>query len=483
MDSNSRFDVTDSDNDMPAAPQPGQSFEPTETPPPSMTSDTPSSGVDADVETSPETTFDQPAAPEPPANAEVESHMVESDPSPLDKDEFGSIDAAMAERESATSDFGASSDTTSPETPDVSNAADVADSGDTIPVTVGSSQDSMSGPEMPETPEVGGMDTADEPLNTSDAMSAAVPAAAAMPSESFPSAAPASSPEASPVNVTVEQAAAPAAKPQSTPDWFAGAPAATNQPTMPMQPTMQPDQMMPPQGMPPVIPHQGKKSSKKALLIAIILVLLAAGGAAAYFLVGPGKSDSSNTAQTTEQPSEAEAPAEDTPAETVTPEAITATYLSEFDAVCEGKTISNAASFTTNQTAVITTFANNPRNVERWSSEIVGSGKSYYLDDVDQFAKVSVVGCAKADESTITDGQKCEYTSSSAGKVTVDYKALKYELTLYEAKTGKKIGESTMIDAPADTCPTVLLYDAETKTAYASPDEDALEAALDAFVK
>ena len=470
---------------MPAVPQPGQSFEPTETPPPSNAGDTPSPSVDADVETSPETAFDQPAAPESPASTEVEPSMVASDPSPLDKDEFGSIDAAMAARESATSDLGASSgtnsDATASEVSDISSAADTADDGDAIPVTIASSQNDMSGPGVPETPEVGGMDQADQPF---DAMDAAVPAAAAMPSESFPTAAPVSSPEAAPVNVTVQQTAAPAAKPQSTPDWFAGPPAAASQPSAPLQPTMQPDQMMPPQGMPPVIPHQGKKSPKKALLVVIILVLLAAGGAAAYFLVGPGKKDTANVAQTNEQTSGTETPAEETPAETETqPEAITAEYLSEFEAVCEGKAISNAAAFTTNQAAVITAFANNPRNAERWSSEIVGGGKSYYLDDIDQFAKVSVVGCVKADESTIVAGQKCEYTSSSAGKVTVDYKALKYELTLYEAKTGKKIGESTTIDAPADTCPTVLLYDAETKTAYASPDDDALEAALDAFVK
>jgi hypothetical protein len=156
--------------------------------------------VDADVETSPETAFDQPAAPESPASTEVEPSVVASDPSPLDKDEFGSIDAAMAAREPATSDLGASSDTssdaTASEVPLTFQVLRIRQMmGISIPVTVASSQNDMSGPEVPETPEVGGMDQADQPF---DAMDAAVPAAAAMPSESFPAAAPLSSPEAAP---------------------------------------------------------------------------------------------------------------------------------------------------------------------------------------------------------------------------------------------------------------------------------------------
>jgi hypothetical protein len=235
-------------------------------------------------------------------------------------------------------------------------------------------------------------------------------------------------------------------------------------------------------GLPPVVVHTGRKS-RKLLIVIVLVLLLAGGGAAAYFLMN--KDDSTRQTNNTTSDSESENTENSEQSnqdETPSVAAITATSTSEFDAVCDGGAISNAAAYTDSKSAVIYTFHNKPTSPDSWSSIFVGYGKSYYLEDLDNYADINTVACLKYDAGDAGEGKACEYTSSGQ-TVTVTYKPLTYTMTLREAKTGKQIGDTQKIDGPATECPSSVLYDQATKTAYAEPDEDALEAAFDTFVR
>lgn len=290
-----------------------------------------------------------------------------------------------------------------------------------------------------------------------------------------------------PVTVTVEQQPAqPAQAPSAVPSFLSQSkpaePAAPAMPPQPMAPAPAVAQDAP--GLPPVIVQAGKKSKLWVLIVIILVVVLAGGGAAAYFLVVKKKDKSTDTQKTDTSQTSDDGKKTDTDdnANATTKPAVTAEYSSELDAVCNNTPVSNATAYTTNQAAVIYTFHNKPGDATSWTSDLVGYGKSYY-PDIDDFKKTSVIACLSADESTVGAGLSCDYTDSKDQKVTVSYKPLKYELSFYEATTAKKIGDSQTIDAPAASCPSIIAYDASTKTAYATPDDGALEAAYDAFVK
>jgi hypothetical protein len=289
--------------------------------------------------------------------------------------------------------------------------------------------------------------------------------------------------EQQPVTVTVNQQPASQSAQSSVPSFLSQpkpaepAPAAP-QPVGPAQPAMAP--ATGDAGLPPVVVHTGRKS--RTLLIVIVLVLLLAGGGAAAYFLTRKDSPASQSANTNTQSNDGEStdePAQDQPTEVP---AITAQNTSDFDAVCDGKAISNAAAYTDNKSAVIYTFRNKPTTPDSWSSILVGYGKSYYLEDLDKFTELNTVACLKFDAGDAGQGIQCEYTSSGQA-VTVTYKPLTYTMTIREAKTGKQIGDTQKIDGPAKECPSSVLYDQATKTAYADPDEDAIEAAFDKFVQ
>ena len=94
-------------------------------------------------------------------------------------------------------------------------------------------------------------------------------------------------------------------------------------------------------------------------------------------------------------------------------------------------------------------------------------------------SEISVVACLKATEDSSVAGIDCEMNCG----VTVKYLSAEYKVTYYEAKTAKKISEGTPINSPAASCPMFLTYERDTKKAYATPDNKALEATLDTFVR
>lgn len=224
------------------------------------------------------------------------------------------------------------------------------------------------------------------------------------------------------------------------------------------------------------------KKSHTVLIIVMILILLLAGGAAAFFLLKNKKNNTANTPATTNT-AQTNTKTDATPATTdeATANATVAKSLSDFDAVCNKGSISNAAAYNSNKTAVIYGFRNSPRTPDYWTPNAVGYGKSYYPGT--DYSKVSVVACLTYINDSPSVSKDCEYTDSNDKAVTVKYISTKYSLAFYEAKTGKLISEGEDINGPATSCPSFVSYDKSTNTAYASPDDNAVEAAFDTFVK
>ncbi|OZV79669.1 hypothetical protein CA850_16495 [Micromonospora echinospora] len=161
--------------------------------------------------------------------------------------------------------------------------------------------------------------------------------------------------------------------------------------------------------------------------------------------------------------------------------AVTARYSSDFDAVCAGNPVLNAAAYSAPAGSKAYTFYNSPTRLESWSLRSTGYGKSYYAKS-DEFEKVSVVGCLKYQDGSEGEGRKCQLKDSDDKIITVDYVSSRYTLTFYAAKTAQKIGDGGTINAPAVRCPSFVTYNKATMKAYASPDSGAIEAAMDKFL-
>lgn len=228
----------------------------------------------------------------------------------------------------------------------------------------------------------------------------------------------------------------------------------------------------------------GKKKSKMILVIVLVIILLFGGGGAAYALTRKkaDKPAATTTDTTSKSTTDDTKKSDDTDQQSTSKTAKTAKYSTDFEAVCQGSSISNSAAYTSNKTAIIYTFHSSAITTDSWSSDLIGYGKSYYLKDLDKFDTISVVACAKYVDDSANGGIDCKYTSGGE-TVTVKYQATKYKLTYYEAKTGKKISDGGEIAGTATKCPSSILYDKDKKVAYADPDEDALEAAQDKFVQ
>lgn len=228
----------------------------------------------------------------------------------------------------------------------------------------------------------------------------------------------------------------------------------------------------------------GKKKSKLLLIVIIIVVLALIGGGAAFALTRKKNTPASNTqsSSSSNNSSSNSTSKDDSNSDASTKSGITAKYSVDFEEVCKGGSVANSAAYTSNKTAIIFEFHNSAITSDSWISDLIGYGKSYYLEDLDKFETINVVACSKYVDGSANGGIDCPYDSNGS-TVTIKYKSTKYKVTYYEAKTGKKISDAGEVAGTATKCPSTVLYDKETKTAFAEPDEKALEAAFDSFVQ
>jgi|GEM_PF-6441295 len=275
-----------------------------------------------------------------------------------------------------------------------------------------------------------------------------------------------------------EYAAAPAPAPEPTPT-----PSPFDAPTpqanyfgsaTPVQPT--PDTTAPaadPGFAPVATPPPAPKKSKKGLIIALIIVgaVLLIGGAvfaATQLLGGTVKdalvenvSNGADTAATTD------------PAKK---EAITADGIIGFMEVCNGKKISNAAEPTKPYKGVGFLKYN-----ETWAAT---GTYGYVAEDAASFSAEtsSFVACLIPDESTAATPVTCEDIEdySTKEKFSVTASTITYDITMYEAKTGEKIGEDT-ITSVVD-CPKIGIKETAGDIKYFNPNVVTLKTLIDEFI-
>lgn len=166
--------------------------------------------------------------------------------------------------------------------------------------------------------------------------------------------------------------------------------------------------------------------------------------------------------------------------EATTNRTITANSHRDFGAVCGGFTIKNAAAFTDKHSAIIVTFSQSPRTKDSWSYEDIGYGKTYTTTDGD-FTKINTVACLHEIRDTKVFARACSYSQDGV-TVPVKYYSIRYKLAYYEAKTGKRITDGGIVEAPAGECPGFVAYDDQSLTAYATPENEVIDVAHTNFV-
>lgn len=255
-------------------------------------------------------------------------------------------------------------------------------------------------------------------------------------------------------------------------------PVAPPQAPVPAQPPVGPEPAMvtPP---PTVTPPPQPPKSKTGLIIAIVagvVVLLGviAAVAIAMLLKGanktPANSPTSNTSQTSSDSLDSN-------------NATTAKYSSDYEAVCHGGSITNAATFT-KAVKPYKAYAFSHTSADygdTWSS-VTLSSKDPSTASLDNITEANVVACLAEKSGTATKSQTCQFESGGTN-VTLDYYSLKYTLEFREAKTGKLVGTGTDVNGPATKCPTFVSYDKSNPKIYADPDENAVQAAVVSFAQ
>ncbi|WP_433393198.1 hypothetical protein [Micromonospora sp. KLBMP9576] len=235
----------------------------------------------------------------------------------------------------------------------------------------------------------------------------------------------------------------------------------------------------------PPPPQKSKKGLIIGLVAGAVVLILAVCGAGIGLLIVNGDDDEPTTVATGAPGATPGTDASPTPGqEDPQPpnnNAVTARYSSDLSNVCEGGQILNAAPYTGRVGAKAYTFSNNPDRPTSWSLKSVASDKPYYAKSAD-FETVSVVGCLKFVEGSEGTPKACQYKDSSGKQVTVKYISSRYILTFHAAKTGEKIGDGGIVNAPAARCPSFISYNKSTMMSYAAPDSGTIEASLDGFL-
>lgn len=156
----------------------------------------------------------------------------------------------------------------------------------------------------------------------------------------------------------------------------------------------------------------------------------------------------------------------------------TAKSTSDFNVVCETGSVSNAAAAEKPYKIVAFSKADGARS---WSTLSLDYSADYYTK-YDAFAEVGAVACLSEKAGSAVKTKTCDFKTSGEN-TSLDYYATAYEVTLYEAKSGKKIKDLGTVSAPATTCPSFVSYDKSDPKVIAKPDADAVDALLAAFVK
>lgn len=158
--------------------------------------------------------------------------------------------------------------------------------------------------------------------------------------------------------------------------------------------------------------------------------------------------------------------------------AVTAESMSDLGTVCQNGSVKNAAAFAKPYKFAV--FDNNSVRGS-WSNFSLSYNNESAVKYSD-FAQANVIVCLDRDDSTAVKSTTCDFKTGGEA-VTVDFYAVKYKTTLYEAQTGKKIKELAAVNGPASKCPSFVSYDKTNPKIYGDADKAELEANLAAFAQ
>lgn len=162
-----------------------------------------------------------------------------------------------------------------------------------------------------------------------------------------------------------------------------------------------------------------------------------------------------------------------------------AASITDFNAVCDGGSISNAATYAKPYQIVAFAPDDEPNPMREMTdthwSEVLLDSRADYRANPDDFRSVNVVACLTRKSETEVKSLTCDFKTDTGEHVSVDYYAVQYNIELREAKTGKQIEQLGTVDGPAASCPFLLWVNKRERKAYAGPDHAAVDAKLAEF--
>lgn len=248
-----------------------------------------------------------------------------------------------------------------------------------------------------------------------------------------------------------------------------GTPPVTPAPAAPPTPTPAP---LPPAQTPSPTTPQAPKTPNKNILIAIIVsaitFILVVGGliyAAQQKDTNGQKSNNTETSETKKEDDIRSANAK------------TAGTLGDYAILCSNGSIKNAVEPSTPPTIAV--FSDN--SARKTFSSYTLNYDSEFRIDMKEYEKVDTVACLTRDDETAVQSQVCEFKSGGEMK-EIDLYAVKYNLSVYEAKSGKLLKDLGDVSGPALSCPMFVSYDKKNPKIYASADQDEVDLKLNEYV-
>ncbi|OBK48988.1 hypothetical protein A5655_03025 [Mycobacterium sp. 1081908.1] len=158
-----------------------------------------------------------------------------------------------------------------------------------------------------------------------------------------------------------------------------------------------------------------------------------------------------------------------------------ATSLSDFDAVCDDGSISNAAAYGKPYKIVAFAPYDEPNPMRELTSanwsEVTLDPRADYRANPDDIQSTNVVACLTRKPGTEHKSRTCNLKTDTGEHVDVDFYAVQYDIELREARTGKHIEQLGTVDG-ATGCPFLVWFNKRDPKAYAEPDPAAVNAKL-----
>jgi len=152
----------------------------------------------------------------------------------------------------------------------------------------------------------------------------------------------------------------------------------------------------------------------------------------------------------------------------------TAESIADYAALCDRGKITNAADFGTKPHKIVP-FQSSALSEENYTESIMSFKDKTWEAESSDLTGVQLVACMKRTSPTVS--KKCDLINDKKQNVSIDYYSVTYQLTVYEAKTGKSRLSAT-VPGPADKCPYSVLYNPNDPKIYADPDKASFESAI-----